>query len=211
MLGTGEGVDSDWRLDAGVPAWARCTLVVELLLFEDRAERESFGVSSFKPFDGDNAENLWECVVSLGGATEAVEATEPVDDLRRALKETESRLDFRGIPPEGGGPEACLGTRELMDGEARTDCRLIVVVSPAFTSCTSPFSRTPNSFVVASAGVGEGSVEGAVTLRLMRRLAIAALPSPGDPAADVRLEMRGIFVGVSFGIPPIEFSNAGGG
>lgn len=166
------------------------------------------GVSNFKPFDGDNAENLCECVVSLGGATDALEATEPVDALRRALKETESRLGFRGMPPEGGGPETCLGTRELMDGEARTDCRL---VSPdAFATCASPFSRTPNSFVT-SPGVGEGSVEGAVTLRLIRRLAIAALPSPGDPAADVRLEIRGILVGVSFDILPIEFSSTDGG
>lgn len=168
------------------------------------------GLSSFKPFDGDKAENLCECVVSGGGATEAVEATEPVDALRRALKETESRLDFRGIPPEDGGPETCLGTRELMDGEARTDNRLVAVSPDTFATCASPFSRTPNSFVV-SPGVGEGSVEGAVTLRLMRRLDTIALPSPGDPAADVRLEMRGILVGVSFDMPPIEFSNTDGG
>jgi len=179
-------------------------------LFEDRADREIFGVSSFKPFDGDNAENLCECVVSLGGATELVEATEPVDAFRRALKDTESRFDFRGMPPEGGGPEACLGTRELTDGDARTDCRFAVVGSLAFATCGSPFSKTPNSFIVPSPGIGEGSVEGAVTLRLIRRLATVALPSPGDPAADVRLEMRGILVGVSFG-KPIKFISADGG
>jgi hypothetical protein len=182
------------------------------LLFEDRVEREILGLSSFKPFDGDKAENLCECVVSLGGATEAVEATEPVDALRRVLKETESRLDFRGMPPEEGGPETCLGTRELIDGEARTESRRVVVISPdAFVTCASPFSRTPNSFIVGSAGVGDGSVEGAVTLRLIRRLDTVAPPSPGDPPAEVRLEMRGILVGVSFDMPPIEFSSTDGG
>jgi len=53
----------------------------------------------------------------------------------------------------------------------------------------------------ASPGVGEGSVEPGTrlaTLRLARRSTVPVFFSVGDPTADVRLEMRGILVGVSF-------------
>lgn len=73
----------------------------------------------------------------------------------------------------------------------------------------------PNSFVVGSPGVGDGSVEGAVTLRLMRRptrvLCAELTPNPGEPAADVRLEIRGILVGVSLGKEDEAFSRTEGG
>lgn len=76
-------------------------------------------------------------------------------------------------------------------------------------------SNTPNSLVVGSPGVGEGSLEGAVTLRLMRRptrvLCAELTPNPGEPAADVRLEIRGIFVGVSLCKEDMEFSKTEGG
>jgi hypothetical protein len=69
--------------------------------------------------------------------------------------------------------------------------------------------------VVGSPGVGEGSVEGAVTLRLIRRptrvLCAELTPNPGEPAAEVRLEIRGIFVGVSLGKEDTEFSKTEGG
>lgn len=69
--------------------------------------------------------------------------------------------------------------------------------------------------MVDSPGVGEGSVEGAVTLRLTRRptrvLCAELIPNPGEPAADVRLEMRGIFVGVSLDKEDTEFSKTEGG
>jgi len=58
-------------------------------------------------------------------------------------------------------------------------------------------------------------VEGAVTLRLMRRptrvLCAELTPNPGEPAADVRLEIRGIFVGVSLDKEDKELSKTGGG
>jgi hypothetical protein len=77
------------------------------------------------------------------------------------------------------------------------DCRCEIV----FDVDLSPFSRTPNSLMDASPGVGDGSVEpGArlATLRLARRSIIPEFFSVGEPTADVRLEMRGILVGVSF-------------
>jgi len=62
--------------------------------------RETFGLRSLRPFDGERAENRcdddWVWGASLG-ATELSEATEPVDDLRRPPKDIESRLPFRGI------------------------------------------------------------------------------------------------------------------
>ena len=76
-------------------------------------------------------------------------------------------------------------------------------------------SNTPNSLVIGSPGVGEGSAVGAVTLRLMRRptrvLCAEFTPNPGEPAADVRLEIRGIFVGVSLCKEDMEFSKTEGG
>ena len=58
-------------------------------------------------------------------------------------------------------------------------------------------------------------MEGAVTLRLIRRptrvLCAELTPNPGEPAADVRLEIRGIFVGVSLDKEDMEFSKAEGG
>lgn len=52
---------------------------------------------------------------------DAVEATEPVEALRKVPKEVESRLDLRGIPPADGGPEGWRGTLELAVGETRID------------------------------------------------------------------------------------------
>jgi hypothetical protein len=65
-------------------------------------------------------------------------------------------------------------------------------------------------------GVGEGSVDGAVTVptvRLVLRLAaVGAVPlSVGDGIPDVRLEIRGILVGVSFGRPEAELFRDDGG
>jgi hypothetical protein len=78
----------------------------------------------------------------------------------------------------------------------------------------SPFSNTPNSLRGPSLGAGEGSVEPAMsppTLRLARRSIVPLFFIVGDPTAEVRLEMRGILVGVSFTLPGIELSIGGGG
>jgi hypothetical protein len=79
-----------------------------------------------------------------------------------------------------------------------------------------PFSITPNSLAGCSPGTGEGSVDGATSplaCRLLRRLVLEGIEflRVGDGIADVRLEIRGIFVGVSFERPDAEFANVEGG
>lgn len=78
----------------------------------------------------------------------------------------------------------------------------------------SALSRTPNSLNDDSGRVGEGSVDPAtrpLTLRLARRSMPAFLMIGEPPTADVRLEMRGILVGVSFMLLGREFNSDGGG
>ena len=69
--------------------------------------------------------------------------------------------------------------------------------------------------MIGSPAVDEGPVEGAVTLRLIHRptrvLCAELTPNPGEPAVDVQLEIRGIFVGISLGKEDIEFSKTEGG
>ena len=69
--------------------------------------------------------------------------------------------------------------------------------------------------MIGPPGVGEGPVEEAVMLRLMHRptgvLCAELTPNPGEPIVDVRIEIRGIFVGVSLGEEDIEFSKTEGG
>lgn len=136
------------------------------------------------------------------------DATELVDDLRKPMKETESRLLFRGTALDVEGVELTedwRGTRDVdVEGEPRIDgCRTLGVAP-------SSLSITPNSLVEKL--VGEGFVE-VVTSVLVRRVANA---DPldfkgGEPAADVRLDIRGIFVGVSLGRPEVEFKKEAGG
>jgi hypothetical protein len=68
--------------------------------------------------------------------------------------------------------------------------------------------------VVSPGGIGEVVVEGAtrpLTFILVRRLAKAeGFFSGGEKTVDVRLDIRGIFVGVSLMIPDEEFVNEGG-
>jgi hypothetical protein len=71
----------------------------------------------------------------------------------------------------------------------------------------SPFSITPNSSIGTPPGVGEGSAE-AVTLTLARRpRKMDEFFGGGVDIAEVRLEMRGILVGVSL---EIVFNKDGG-
>jgi hypothetical protein len=122
-----------------------------------------------------------------------VEATEPTEALRKPPKVTESRFDFWGVGAEDTVAVTWRGTRD--DGDPRMDCRCVTV----FDIDLSPFSRTPNSLMEVSPGVGDGSVEpGArlATLRLARRSIMPEFFGVGEPTADIRLEMRGILVGV---------------
>lgn len=152
---------------------------------------ETFGLSSFKPLDGDKAENRWDEVdVELVTLLEA--ETEPVEDLRSPAKEdNDSRLLFLGRTLELT-EEPIVERRAglvAVDGEPRAD--LVVTVFPEL----SPFSMTPNSLIV-----GEGLVEEVLdALTLERRGTMLFME--GEARPDVRLEIRGIFVGVSFGKP----------
>lgn len=52
-----------------------------------------------------------------------MEATEPVDDFRSPANDIDSRF-LRGIVPlvvDDVGAETCLGTRDEVDGDARTE------------------------------------------------------------------------------------------
>lgn len=79
-----------------------------------------------------------------------------------------------------------------------------------FAGLSSPLSITPNSF--ADIPLGEGFVEddNPLTVTLARRLLKAPF-CKGEPTVDVRLEMRGILVGVSFGRPEAELVKDDGG
>lgn len=104
--------------------------------------KDIFGLSSLSPFDGDRAEKRWWCdvvgaVASLC-ATDEMDATEPVDGLRRVANDMDSRF-FLGMPPVAAAGvtvaaavtvddvveavlEAWRGTREVAtDGDARTE------------------------------------------------------------------------------------------
>jgi hypothetical protein len=117
------------------------------------------------------------------------------------------------------------GTRDavLDEGDARMDCRCVTVVSVDFGA--SLMSNTPNSSVMGTGlfidpedplpgalpGVGDGSFPATeeVTIRLVRRLAVVEDVDgfrAGDDTVDVRLWMRGIFVGVSLGFALIPFA-----
>lgn len=172
--------------------------------------RETFGLRSLRPLDGERAENrcddvwvdVWVEGASLG-ATELSEATEPVEDLRRPPKDMESRLPLRGMLDEV--ELLTRGTRDvaLDEGDVRTDCRCVTVLR--LDLGTSPFSKTPNSskigagwfidpedpFPGALPGVGDGSFPATdEIIRLVRRLAIVEDVDAfraGDETVDVRL------------------------
>lgn len=134
--------------------------------------------------------------------------TEPTDAFRKP-KDKESRFDFRGVAATVAVAKACRGTRD--DGELRIDWRCKAVL--CFGIDLSPLSITPNSLKDDSGGVGEGSVEPdtrPLTLRLARR-SLAIFFMVGEPTAEVRLEMRGILVGVSLIVLGKEVNSDGGG
>lgn len=218
-LGTGDGADKDCRLEEAEGKWpVLCPVLIPGSPSRSRvAASDTFGLKSFRPFEGDSAENLCLCDSWLG-AVEEKDATEPVEDLRRPEKESESRVDLRAAPltvAEPCGADTCRGTRveEDCEGEARTDSRF---TAEGFVAVPSPLplpSITPNSLGVPL-GVGDGSFDGAATLTfklVLRAGGGIELFIVGELVVDVRLEMRGIFVGVSLGSPEMELLRVDGG
>lgn len=177
------------------------------------AAPELLGPRSLSPFDGERAEKRCDVVSFDPVAGALMEATEPVEDFRRPMKETESRLLLRKKLPVDATTD-CRGTRDVeVDGDPRVDVcfpPIAVVLGVAPSS----LSITPNSLVERA--IGEGLVEdGAspVMLTLVRRLPSADVEcfKGGDGTAEVRLEIRGILVGVSLGRPEAElFKDEGG-
>lgn len=219
-LDTGEGVEVvAWRLGDAI-TWVKLWLADAELLAVDSA---IFGLRSLRPFDGDRAENLWLCAAGAGSFWDAaaavvMDATEPVDDLRRPLKEMDSRF-LRVVRPlivDELEPDTCRGTRDVavafVDGDARTDWRC-----PALPLGVCPFSMTPNSLMDESLwAVGDDPREAVTldvpvpTMTLVRRFAPLPL-SVGELVADPRPEIRGIFVGVSLDKADEEFKEEDGG
>lgn len=182
---------------------------------ETRAEESPIlGLSNLSPRDGESAEKRWCGVDSRTGAAVAEdEPTELVDDLRRPVNEIESRFDLRVRTlddAEAAVAVDCRGTRDvdIVAGDARTDA--VLTVPDTVLACPSSLSITPNSF--ADMLVGDGFVEddNPLTVTLARRL-LKAFFCMGEPTVDVRLEIRGILVGVSFGRPETEVVNDDGG
>lgn len=97
-LDTGDGVDvAPCRLVDGEAMACVVLWLVEAV--ELRAvESEILGLRSFKPFEGESAENRWLCACAWGGgasfevAAFVIDATEPVEDLRNPLNEIDSRF-----------------------------------------------------------------------------------------------------------------------
>jgi len=144
------------------------------------------GLSIFRPFEGDSAENRCEDV-DVDSAGVDWELTELVEALRKPRKDVDSRALLRA---EEVPMSDCLGWR----------VPVIFGVAPS-----SPLI-TPNSLV----DMGDGLLEEAPTVevfKLVLRLARVdvELFRGGLDAADVRLEIRGILVGVSFESPDTEF------
>lgn len=163
-----------------------------LLAVDPRAlESEIFGLSSLRPLDGERAEK-WRDVDSLDAAGEDNEEMELVEGLRTPACDNESRFFFpvRLFESE---MDDCLGKRDELVGELRSDC-----LRPDLTAA--PSSMTPNSF---ADGVGEELVKALrpPVCTLVRRFALDdedGFGGDGEAAVEVRLDIRGILVRVSF-------------
>ena len=123
------------------------------------------------------------------------------EDLRRPMKEIESRLPFRCVVLTltcEVATDDWRGTRDVVEGEVRLEgCR-------TFGVAPSSLSKTPNSLVEKLDG--DALVEGASPLA---RRAVNIDPDcfmVGEGAPDIRLEILGILVGVSLGSPETEFN-----
>ena len=150
----------------------------------------------------------------------AREVTLPVDALRSPLKEIESRLLFLGrvvlVTLEVVAEvlvEVCRTARndvaEAVEGEERVLDDLVpeTVLAEGVTS----LSNTPNSFVELIPPVGEGPADEELIIVLAPLSPLLLRVPEGDEAAEVRLEILGIFVGVSLGSALETFKEDGGG
>lgn len=90
------------------------------------AESETFGDRSFKPLEGDKAENLWWEVLGSTGVLNDV--TELVDAFLRPVNDNESLFAFRVTDAtrledeEVDGWRGTLEMEPVVDGEARVEC-----------------------------------------------------------------------------------------
>lgn len=144
-----------------------------------------------------------------------IDVTELVEDFRSPIKETESRLPLRWsrLVDEVIAVDDWRGGRDVsVDGDPRIDDCL---VGPATTLGVVPSSpsMTPNSLVEKDVGEEFADGPNPVVWVLARRFVKpdAECFNGGEEAADVRLEIRGIFVGVSFGRPMTLFVKDEGG
>lgn len=201
MLGTGEGVDNDCLLDAGDPMV--CLTFWEELAF---ADREDFGPRSFRPLEGESAENRDAPGSACVDGVER-ELTELVDVLRKPMNETDSLVLLRGTAVVEAVAEV-MDWRGALETEVAGDARAVACRTEFLGVGASSLSMTPNSLVDRE--IGEGLVEELarpVGFTLARRLVYVpaeCFPEEGLGTADVRLDMRGILVGVSLGRPDIE-------
>jgi hypothetical protein len=89
------------------------------------ADSETFGDKSFRPFEGDNAENRWWDVLVSAGTLNDV--TELVDAFLRPANDRDSLFAFRVTDAtrledeEVVGWRGTLETEPVVDGEARTE------------------------------------------------------------------------------------------
>lgn len=122
-----------------------------------------------------------------------MEVTEPVDALR-AVNETESRLPFLKVDVVAVEMD-WRGTRDVdRAGDTRRDECLNVFAGVSSTS------MTPNSFAVPDGeGLPEESMDSPRPITALARRTLRADPDPfkgGEAVVEVRLDIRGIFVGV---------------
>lgn len=122
-----------------------------------------------------------------------------VEDFRGPVNETESRFFLvRMLDVDDALPDTCRGTRDdtefvTIEGEDRMRLEPVTVFVADVSTAD---SIIPNSFNVGDGFVDVDEVCAVLLCRLLANVEVFRL---GEPVADVRLEIRGIFVGVSFG------------
>jgi hypothetical protein len=183
--------------------------VVPLVRREE--ESEIFGLRSFSPLDGESAEKRW-CEVD-----DSDEGGAPVDDFRGVGNPMDSRVPFRSMLPEllpgvyeveaDAGAETCRVPtgREIAEGEVLNEARDPTAVALGVESSLAGGSMTPNS-LAETVVEGDGFKEAGVFVLVLPEALSLPLGIPdtdpftvGEGAVEVRLDILGIFVGVSFG------------
>jgi len=175
------------------------------------------GPRSFKLFDGEKADRRCELdsaafLPELPGFE--VELPELVEDLRSPMKETDSRVLLRAllVAVLALVVDCRVGRGTLDDGDALMTVCLVTVGTLFRVLEASSLSITPNSFMF-DVETGEGFAElelrplGFALARRVEKVEEAFLPD-GLGIAEVRLDIRGIFVGVFSGKPDIELERS---